>query len=76
MTCCELFDGILAGESGPTVTAPDLSDLRLAVLDNYVLDDLSPGVASAFETALKTLKLRRARISHGSGWKTSMTCPA
>ena len=63
VTCCELFDGILAGESGPAVTAPDLSDLRLAVLDNYVLDDLSPGVASAFETALKTLRQAGAHIS-------------
>lgn len=63
VTCCEMVDAVLSAESGPMLTAPDLSELRFAVLDNFVLDDLTPAVAAAFEAALKTLVQAGAQVA-------------
>lgn len=59
---CELADAVMSAEDYAPMKAPDLSGLRLAVLENYVLDDLTPHVAAAFEKALETLEGRGARI--------------
>ncbi|UYV36476.1 amidase [Rhodobacteraceae bacterium D3-12] len=63
VTCCEMVDAVLSAESGPMLTAPDLSELRFAVLDNFVLDDLTPAVAAAFEAGLKTLVQAGAQVA-------------
>ncbi|MCA0044861.1 amidase [Celeribacter litoreus] len=59
---CELADAVMAGESYAPAVAPELSGLRFAVLENYVLDGLTPHVAAAFESALVILKEQGAQI--------------
>jgi aspartyl-tRNA(Asn)/glutamyl-tRNA(Gln) amidotransferase subunit A len=61
VNCCAALDAILTAQSpaenpsqapGADLTA---GDLRLAVLTNYVTDDLDKAVASSFERALRAL---------------------
>lgn len=59
---CELTDAVMSGDDYVPLRGPSLSGLRLAVLENYVLDDLTPHVASAFENAQEILKAHRAHI--------------
>jgi len=62
VTCCAVLDAILAAQSPSEIPAQaqglDLTatDLRLAVLTNYVTDDLDNAVAANFERALRALK--------------------
>ena len=56
VACCEVVDRVLASESAPVLGMPNLTDLRFAVLDNYVLENLTPGVATAFNDALSRLE--------------------
>jgi aspartyl-tRNA(Asn)/glutamyl-tRNA(Gln) amidotransferase subunit A len=69
VTCCAVLDAILAAqspaESSPQVPGADLAanDLRLAVLTNYVTDDLDKAVAASFERALRILKDAGARLT-------------
>lgn len=59
---CELADAVMSGASPDPLPAPDVNDLRLAVLENYVLDGLTPHVAETFDTALKLLEKQGVRI--------------
>ena len=67
--CCAALDAILAAdyplEAPPQALGADLTanDLRLAVLTNYVTDDLDKAVAAGFERALRTLKGAGARLT-------------
>jgi len=59
---CELTDAVMAGDSDAPLPAPTVSGLRFAVLENYVLDGLTPHVAAAFDAALKRLEAEGAQI--------------
>jgi aspartyl-tRNA(Asn)/glutamyl-tRNA(Gln) amidotransferase subunit A len=67
VNCCAVLDAILAAQSGPESQPPgaDLvaNDLRLAVLTNYVTDDLDRAVAAGFERALRALKEAGASLT-------------
>lgn len=69
VNCCVVLDSIIAGqspfESSSQAPRTDLtaSDLRLAVLTNYVTDDLDEAVAASFERALRALKGAGARLT-------------
>jgi aspartyl-tRNA(Asn)/glutamyl-tRNA(Gln) amidotransferase subunit A len=67
--CCAILDAILAAqsppESPPQAPGADLAanDLRLAVLTDYVTDDLDKTVAAGFERALRALKDAGAKLT-------------
>ena len=61
--CCAALDQVISAEQVSPAAPPDLSDLHVAVLDNYVLDDLSPLVAATFEAELAALAKAGLRIS-------------
>jgi aspartyl-tRNA(Asn)/glutamyl-tRNA(Gln) amidotransferase subunit A len=65
VTCCAVLDAILAAQCPPHMPGADLTanDLRLAVLTNYVTDDLDQAVAASFERALRALKGAGARLT-------------
>jgi aspartyl-tRNA(Asn)/glutamyl-tRNA(Gln) amidotransferase subunit A len=65
VTCCAVLDAILAAQRPPQMPGADLTanDLRLAVLTNYVTDDLDQAVAASFERALRALKGAGARLT-------------
>ncbi len=60
--CCARVDAVLAGDEFHPSAPPDLSSLRLAVLEGYVLEDLESDVGDAFERAIATLIDAGARI--------------
>jgi aspartyl-tRNA(Asn)/glutamyl-tRNA(Gln) amidotransferase subunit A len=53
--CCAIVDAVFAGEPIAVPAAVPLAGLRLAVPMHFVMDDLDPVVATAFERALKAL---------------------
>src|SRR5690349_8515136 len=53
--CCAIVDAVFAGEPVAIPAAAPLSGLRFAVPMHFVMDDLEPVVATAFERALKAL---------------------
>ena len=60
--CCALVDAVFAAEP---VTVPEpvpLAGLRFAVPRHFVMDDLDPVVAKAFERALKALAAKGAKV--------------
>ncbi len=62
IACCAIADAVMAGEE-PVVPAQIAVELlRLAVPQTFVLDDLSPEVATAFTEACRTLSRAGARI--------------
>ena len=52
VACCELLDSVLAGEIYVPVPAAQISDLRLGVLQGYVLEALEENIARAFQETL------------------------
>lgn len=60
--CCAVLDAILAGEKSKGLSHAQPSDLRLAVLDNYVWDSTEEPVAEAFDTVLKKLERAGVRV--------------
>ncbi len=63
VTCCALADALMAGQA-PRLPQPlDVASLKLAVLDNYVLENLTPHVAKAFDSALATLSAAGAHLT-------------
>ena len=52
---CAAFDAVLAAESSAALTELSCRGLRLMLPRSSVLDDLDPGVATAFDAALATL---------------------
>lgn len=55
VSCCALLDAVLAGEVPEPLAPMPLKDLRVAVPQGIVLDDMDESVAARFETALHTL---------------------
>jgi aspartyl-tRNA(Asn)/glutamyl-tRNA(Gln) amidotransferase subunit A len=66
--CCAIVDAVFAGDliDGP-IDVPDaapLAGLRLAIPRHFVMDDLDPVVAAAFERACRALAAKGVRIDH------------
>jgi aspartyl-tRNA(Asn)/glutamyl-tRNA(Gln) amidotransferase subunit A len=60
--CCAIVDAVFAAEP---IVVPDpapLAGLRLAVPRHFVMDDLDPTVAKAFERALKALAAKGVKV--------------
>jgi aspartyl-tRNA(Asn)/glutamyl-tRNA(Gln) amidotransferase subunit A len=53
--CCAIVDAVFAGEPVAIPASAPLAGLRFAVPMHFVMDDLEPVVAQAFERALKAL---------------------
>jgi aspartyl-tRNA(Asn)/glutamyl-tRNA(Gln) amidotransferase subunit A len=62
VACCALLDSILSGETPQPLAALNLSSLRLAVLQGYVLDDLQTPVSDAFTATLALLSSYGAKL--------------
>ncbi|HTG26285.1 MAG TPA: amidase [Reyranella sp.] len=60
--CCAIVDAIFAGEPIEVPEAVHLAGLRFAVPRHFVMDDLHPVVAKAFERAPKTLAAKGVRV--------------
>jgi len=60
--CCAIVDAIFAGEPIEVPEAVHLAGLRFAVPRHFVMDDLHPVVAKAFERALKTLAAKGVKV--------------
>jgi aspartyl-tRNA(Asn)/glutamyl-tRNA(Gln) amidotransferase subunit A len=60
--CCAIVDAIFAGESPVVPEATPLAGLRFGVPDHFVLDDLDPVVATAFERACRALASKGASV--------------
>ena len=55
VACCARIDAVLSGERYTALNNTALAQLRLGILQGYVLDDLDSDVARRFEAALSTL---------------------
>ena len=62
--CCAIVDAVFAGEPIAVPAPVPLAGLRLAVPMHFVMDDLEPVVAAAFERALKALSGIGVKIEH------------
>ncbi len=62
--CCAIVDAVFAGEPVAVPSPAPLAGLRLAVPMHFVMDDLEPVVAAAFERALKALSGIGVKIEH------------
>jgi aspartyl-tRNA(Asn)/glutamyl-tRNA(Gln) amidotransferase subunit A len=62
--CCAIVDAIFAAEPVAVPEAMPLAGLRLAVPMHFVMDELDPGVAKAFERALRTLSGVGVKVDH------------
>ena len=61
---CAIVDAVFAAEPINVPEAMPLNGLRLAVPKHFVMDELDPVVAKAFERALKALAAKGVRIDH------------
>jgi aspartyl-tRNA(Asn)/glutamyl-tRNA(Gln) amidotransferase subunit A len=62
--CCAIVDAVFAAEPISVPEAAPLAGLRFAVPKHFVMDDLDPVVAKAFERACKVLAAKGVRIDH------------
>ena len=62
--CCAIVDAVFAAEPIALPEPMPLAGLRLAVPKHFVMDDLDPVVAKAFERALKVLAGKGAKVEH------------
>jgi Asp-tRNAAsn/Glu-tRNAGln amidotransferase A subunit and related amidases len=53
--CCAIVDAVFAGETIHVPDARPLAGLRFAIPKQFVMDELDPVVAKAFERACKAL---------------------
>jgi aspartyl-tRNA(Asn)/glutamyl-tRNA(Gln) amidotransferase subunit A len=60
--CCAIVDAVFAGEPVVVPEAVPLAGLRFAVPRHFVMDDLHPGVARAFERALRALAAKGVKV--------------
>ena len=63
VACCAAFDAILAGVSPDPLPVPPVAGLRLMVPTGFLVEDLDPAVARAFERALSTLSKAGALVT-------------
>jgi aspartyl-tRNA(Asn)/glutamyl-tRNA(Gln) amidotransferase subunit A len=61
---CAIVDAVFAAEPISVPEPMPLSGLRLAVPRQFVMEDLDPVVAKAFERALKALATKGVKIDH------------
>ena len=62
--CCAIVDAVFAAEPIHVPDAAPLSGLRFAIPRQFVMDDLEPVVATAFERACKALAAKGVKIEH------------
>jgi len=62
VACCATAFQVLAGKPPQALQSIALSDLRVGIPKNYMLDDLDIEVAEAFQSAMQRLSQRGARI--------------
>jgi aspartyl-tRNA(Asn)/glutamyl-tRNA(Gln) amidotransferase subunit A len=62
--CCAIVDAVFAGELVAVPEPVPLAGLRFAVPMHFVMDDLDPGVAKAFERALRALAAIGVKVEH------------
>jgi aspartyl-tRNA(Asn)/glutamyl-tRNA(Gln) amidotransferase subunit A len=62
--CCAIVDAVFAAEPIHVPDAAPLSGLRFAIPKQFVMDDLEPVVATAFERACKALAAKGVKIEH------------
>jgi aspartyl-tRNA(Asn)/glutamyl-tRNA(Gln) amidotransferase subunit A len=60
--CCAIVDAVFAAEPIVVPEAAHLAGLRFAVPRHFVMDDLDPVVARAFERALKALAAKGVKV--------------
>ncbi len=60
--CCAIVDAVFAGKPIVVPEAARLSGLRFGIPRQFVMDDLDPVVANAFERACKALSAQGAKI--------------
>ena len=60
--CCAIVDAIFAAEPIHVPDAAPLAGLRFAIPKHFVMDDLDPIVAKAFERACKTLAAKGVKV--------------
>jgi aspartyl-tRNA(Asn)/glutamyl-tRNA(Gln) amidotransferase subunit A len=60
--CCAILDAVLSGAEPRPLDRVAVSDLRIGVLQGYVLDDLEAPVARAFGNALSILSAAGAKM--------------
>jgi aspartyl-tRNA(Asn)/glutamyl-tRNA(Gln) amidotransferase subunit A len=60
--CCAIVDAVFAGEPIAVPEAVPLAGLRFAVPRHFVMDDLHPVVAKAFERALRALAAKGVKV--------------
>ena len=65
VACCALLDEVLSGETH-ALREVSIRDLRLGVLQGFVLEDLEPEIAGRFDAALRTLRDAGATITEVS----------
>jgi len=56
VNCCAVLDDIMAGGTGTSVVPAAVDRLRIAVLTNFVTEDLEPAVSQAYERSLADLQ--------------------
>lgn len=61
--CCARLDAVMAGEEYQALVPAKLSELRIAVLSNIVLDGMDTTVAKAYERALSLLSAQGVKIN-------------
>ena len=62
VACCARIDAVLAGLTQQPIRPVEVRNLRLAVLQGYVLDGLNTQVATAFSSALSLLSRCGAHV--------------
>lgn len=62
VACCALVDSILSGLDPQPLRPADLANLRLGVLQGYVLDGMDASVSAAFSFALALLSRLGAQV--------------
>src|SRR5699024_93405 len=60
--CCARLDAVMAGQTWQKAPNADLRGRRFVVPTNYMMDELSPGVAEAFTNSLRLLRDSGAQI--------------
>ncbi|HSI02802.1 MAG TPA: amidase, partial [Reyranella sp.] len=60
--CCAIVDAVFAGAAVAVPNPVPLAGLRFGVPSHYVLDDLDPVVATAFERACRALSAKGATV--------------
>ncbi len=62
--CCAIVDAVFAAEPIDVPDAAPLAGLRFAIPKQFVMDELEPVVAAAFERACKALAAKGVKIEH------------